>query len=121
MNPVMLRKHLEKKLMRRGMLKTTTGNVIKPPNRIYNNLGEEILWLLNESDIKLSVNDISKYLDADKKTINKVMRKLTATNVNLVTKKKQGPVFVYSANFTKDLDIPTAYKLVRMEATKRIR
>ena len=121
MNAVMLKKHLEKKLMRRGMLKMIDGTVIQPPNRMFKTLGEEILWVLNESDVKLTVNDLSNYLVKDKKIVNKVMRKLTATNINLVVKKKQGSCFTYSANFNKDLNIPTAYKLVRMEATQLIR
>jgi len=121
MNAVMLKKHLEKKLMRRGMLKVIDGTVIQPPKRMFKTLGEEILWLLNESDVKLTVNDLSNYLQTDKKIINKVMRKLTATNVNLVTKQKQGSYFAYSANFNKDLNIPTAYSLVRMESTQLIR
>lgn len=121
MNPVQSRKKFEKKLIRRGMLKTIDGTVLRGPNRQFKNLGEEILWMINEADFKLSVDELAKYLDKDKKIINKVMRKLTATNVNLVTKEKMGPRFLYSANFQKDIDIPTIYKLVRMNATARIR
>jgi len=121
MNPVMLRKKFEKKLMRKGMLRMITGEVIKPPDSEYNTLGENILWMLNEADFKLTVNELANYLDKDKKVINKVMRKLTATNVNLVKKEKRGPHYLYSANFQKDIHIPTIYKLVRMNATEKIR
>ncbi len=121
MNPVQLRKIFEKKLIRNGMMKTIDGQVLRAPNRKFKNLGEEILWMINEADFKMSVKDLSTYLDKDNKIINKVMRKLTATNVNLVTKQKRGARFVYSANFQKNIDIPTIYKLVRMNATVRIR
>ena len=121
MNQISRKKQLEKKLMRRGMLKTITGQVLQPPNRIYDNLGEEILWILNEADLQLCCDDFSNYLYKDKKIINKVLRKLTASNVGLVSKKKEKSKYYYSANFQKDLDIPTIYKLVRMETTKNIR
>lgn len=121
MNAKDLKKDLEKKLMRRGMLITIDGEVLDPPRRMFKTLGEEILWILNEAEIELTVNDLSSYLIRDKKIINKVMRKLTASNVNLVNKRKNGARCFYNANFNKDLDIKTAYKLVRMEATKYIR
>ena len=121
MNNLQLKKIFEKKLIRRGMLKTTDGQVLVPPNRQFNTLGEEILWMINEAKFKLSVNELATYLDKDTKIINKVMRKLTATNVDLVKKQKQGSQFVYSANFSEDIHIPTIYKLVRMNTTARIR
>jgi len=123
MNTFRRKKELEKKLFRRGMLQTIDGQVINPPNRLFKNLGEEVLWILNEAeDVKLSTTDLSNYLCTNIKTMQKVLRKLTASNVNLVEKKKteSNKVF-YKANFNKDLDIPTIYKLTRMEATKHIR
>ena len=116
-----VKKEFEKKLMRRGMVKMTDGSIIKEPNRKYKNLGEEILWMMNEADISLTVNDLSRYLLKDKKIIQKVMRKLTSSNVNLVSKRKVGLEYHYTANFKKDLDIPTLYKLTRMEATRYIK
>jgi len=121
MNQQTLKKQLEKKLMRRGMLKTINGKAIQPPTQLYDNLGEEILWILNESDVKLSCNDFANYLCRDKKIINKVLRKLTTSNVGLVEKKKEKAKYFYTATFQKNLDIPTIYKLVRMESTKSIR
>jgi hypothetical protein len=115
------KREFEKKLMRRGMVKMTDGTILKAPIRNYRTLGEEILWMMNEADISLCVDDLSRYLVTDKKTIQKVMRKLTASNVNLVKKRKVGSVYHYTANFKKDLDIPTLYKLTRMEATRYIR
>ena len=78
------KREFEKKLMRRGMVKMTDGTILKAPIRNYRTLGEEILWMMNEADISLCVDDLSRYLVTDKKTIQKVMRKLTASNVNLV-------------------------------------
>ena len=121
MNAFHLKKQLEKKLIRRGMKKMLGGKTIIPPKRMFETLGEEILWILNESEVKLSVNELSDYLCKDKKTIQKVMRKLTSSKVNLVKKVKNGNEFLYKADFNKDLDIKTFYKVVRMEATQRIR
>jgi hypothetical protein len=105
---------LEQRLYRRGMLQGASGNVIKPAKRKYKTLGEEILWILNQEKLSLPVSELANYLDADKKTIQKVMRKLTSSSINLVKKNKSNSVFVYSVNFNKDLDIPTIYKMARM-------
>jgi len=121
MNQVHQKKQLEKKLMKRGMLKTIEGQIIEPPDRLYDKLGEEVLWILNEATIKLSCDDFSKYLCKDYKIMNKVLRKLTTSNVGLVEKKKIYGKYYYTANFQKNLNIPTIYKLVRMESTKSIR
>jgi len=121
MNTIITKKKLEQRLLRRGMLITTLGDVIEPPTRMYKNLGEEILWILNQEHLSLTVKELSNYLSKDKKIINKVMQKLTATNVNLVKKRKESSHYLYSANFNKDLDIPTLYKMTRMESTKKIR
>jgi len=121
MHPIKAKKELEQKLIRRGMLIQMNGNVLEAPKRMFKTLGEEILWILNEAELKLTVNQLAAYLNSDQKTIQKVMRKLTMSNVNLVKKQKLNSNFVYSANFRKALNIPTLYKLVRMEATKKIR
>lgn len=113
---------LEKRLYGRGMLQTQSGLVIKAPKRMFQTIGEEILWILNQQKLCLTVNELSNYLGKDKKTIGKVMIKLTSSSVDLV-KKIKGPSagFGYRSNFNKDLDIPTIYKTIRMAATKKIR
>jgi len=121
MNPVIQKKQFEKKLIRRGMLKTINGDVIKPPTRLYKTLGEEILWCLNKSDAKLTTSDFARYFGSDIKIIQKVMRKLTNSTTKLVKLNKRKNKIYYTAKFQKDLDIPTAYKLIRMGATKKIK
>ncbi len=112
---------LETKLFRRGMVQTNTGVVVTPPKRLYKNLGEEILWILNQKDLSLTAKEIANYLGKDNKVIQKVMLKLTTTTVNLVTKEKKASSFRYRSNFNKDFDIPTIYKMTRLNATRKIR
>jgi hypothetical protein len=113
---------LEERLQKRGMVQTMGGEVLYPPKRMFQTLGEEILWILNQEKLCLTVNELSRYLGKDKKTIGKVMIKLTSSSVNLVKKiKRSSAGFGYRSNFNKDLDIPTLYKSVRMAATKKIR
>lgn len=110
---------LEQRLYRRGMLQTQSGVVIKPPKRLFKTIGEEVLWILNQEKLSLSVKEISNYLGKDVKTVGKVMIKLTATGVELVNRFKKSTTFKYNVNFNKDLDIPTIYKMARMSSTKK--
>jgi len=108
---------LEQKLIRRGMLQTTDGVVIIPPKRLYKTLGEEILWILNQEKVTLSVTELSNYLGKDSKVISKVMRKLTSSGI-LVTKQKYASSFVYGANFNSKHSIPTMYKMMQLASKK---
>ena len=102
MNEVKLKKDLEKKLRDRGMKITIHGDVIEPPQRMFKNLGEEVLWILNESKIRLSTN-------------------LPNRKLEMVQKEKIGSRCFYTANFQDTINIPTAYKLIRQTATQKIR
>lgn len=122
-NTKSIKKKLEQRLFKRGMLKMTTGEVLCAPTRMFENLGEEILWILNQQYLKLTVNELANYLLTDKKVIGKVMRKLTASNASMVKKEKDinSSRFLYSAHFSDDLDISTIYRLTRKLATQKIR
>ena len=110
---------LENRLLRRGMVLTTKGNVITPPKRLYGTLGEEVLWILNQKKLSLSAKELAKYLCKDNKIIQKVMLKLTSSAVPIVTKEKKFSSFRYRSNFNKDLDIPSIYKMTRLGTTKK--
>jgi len=112
---------LETRLYRRGMKQGRSGNVIIPPKRLYRNIGEEVLWILNQEDLSLTAKEIANYTGKDVKVIQKVMLKLTSSAVNLVSKEKKFGSYRYRSNFNKDFDIPTIYKMTRLGATKKIR
>jgi len=110
---------LEERLQRRGMLQGQSGKVLTPPKMLFKTLGEEILWILNQEKLSLSVKELSNYLSRDVKIIGKVMLKLTATHVNLVKRIKVSSSYKYRANFNKERDIPTMYEMIRQNSTKK--
>jgi len=115
MNEVILKKELEKKLIQRGMLKTTGGVVLQAPKRKYRSLGEEILWMLNESQTRLTANDFCNYLSIDYNTIRKVLVKLNESSLKLINKETIKRQNYYSCNykFKSDKDIEITYDLIR--------
>lgn len=116
-----MKRKFEDKLIRKGMLMTTDGEVIRPPVIKYKKLGEKILYLLNLSRLHLNVNEISNYLVKDKKIIGKVMMKLTYTDIDIIHRMKKGRKYYYTASLGKDTDLKTTYKLIRKTATKHIK
>lgn len=99
-----------------GLQITTEGTVINPIKLSFNTLYERILWLINKSPNYLTINAIASYLGEKNKSVSKAMTKLWRDDKNktdyirrIGIDRKRG----YKANIPKNLDIPSAYKVMK--------
>lgn len=121
-----IKKFEEELIHKHGLKKIQNGgDVIDSPDleEDLDKLGEQVLWLLriaHRHNLQLSSNEISEYLNKNKKSIFKVMRKLTQTTLKAVIKNEK----LYGIDikiFGWNDDIPTIYKNIRSCATTKIR
>ena len=104
------------KLKEFGLQITTEGTIIDPIKLDFNTLYEKILWLLNESPNHLTVNAISSYLGEKNKSVSKAITKLWRDDKDntdylrrITIDRKRG----YKANIPKNIDIPSAFKVMK--------
>lgn len=111
-----LKRSLEKKLRRRGRISTINNKTLKGPKREFKTISEEIIWALNESGSPLSVDELSHYLDINRKSVQKSLRKIKQYPLGdkLVSRKKNGGFFVYNMNIDKDSHIPTVFHMIKI-------
>ena len=111
----MLRKRLEENLKERGRTCFTNGITIKPPERWFGSISEEIIYLLNDSAIPLTTTDLANYLGLNRKSVTKAMYNLLLhrNSSRYISKTKNGGTILYNCNIPDGVDVPTIYKLIK--------
>ena len=112
---MLLRRKIEKSLKRRGRKTTINGNMVKGPDRMFDTITEELIWALNESGEPLSIEELSNYLDFNRKSVSKALQKLFNHELTstFITKEKEGSFLRFNAKLPKDSHVPTVFKIIQ--------
>ncbi len=102
-------------LYKKGRTANTEGVTIRPPERMYGSIQEEIIDLLNISAIPLTTKQISNYLGISHLSVTKAICKImpSETTLKYIKKRKNGRVPYYSCNLPSDIDVTSLYSIVR--------
>jgi len=116
------RKVFLNKLKEREMTITTNGFVMKPVNRKFATIYEEVIWLLNESPNYLTVGEMSEYLGVKHKSISKAITKLYRDDkgkTDYLKRIQKDRKYAYRADIPKNLDIADAFNVIKEIGTRK--